>query len=254
MRDLLKIISIAFLFGSCSSVETDIEGKWKSTFISPEFGKVSEVYFKDFDLFEKSKFEPVIYVSGDSLRYDLGFGRKGLQFQNNYSKVIVKNENLEVRSGNHNEVFELSFSTDEEFCLSKDDKKLACFTQLDNTLDEECKSYSIDLRVSNEYYNIRLQLSPSGGQVIRTGLKSDTTAFKVNDSDEKFIRKLVSSINNKNFNPQTEIIGGDYSEYEIKLECGDKTYNGNLHGLMGISFELRALVKNLESYIREKFN
>jgi hypothetical protein len=254
MRILLKITSIVMLFSSCSSVKRDIEGKWKSTFISPEFANVSKVHFEDFDLFEKSKFEPVIYFSGDSLRYDLGFGGKDLQFQQNYSKVIVMDEKLAVHSGVHYEVFELRFSTDEEFCLFKNDKKLACFTQLDNTLDEECESYSIDLRVVNEYYDIQLQLSPTRGQIIRTGLKSDTTVFKVNNTEEKIIGRLVSSINDENFKPQTGITGGDYSEYELKLNCGDKTYVVKLHGLRDISFELRALVKNLENYIRVKFS
>lgn len=242
------------MFGSCSTVERDIDGKWKSTFVSPDFIEVSGVYFRDFDLFEKYKFEPVIYFSGDSLRYDLGFGRKDLQFDENYSNVIVKEGKLEIQSGDHSEIFDLSFSTKDEFCLLKHDKKLACFTQLDKAPNEGCESYSVDLRVVDEYYDIQLHLSPSRGQIVRTGLKSDTTVFKVNDSDEKIIGRLISSINDENFNPQTEITGGDYLEYEIKLNCDGKTYIGKLHGLRGVSFELRALVKNIENYIRTKFS
>lgn len=254
MKVLLKILSVLFLFSSCYTVDKDLEGRWKSTFIAPEFVKMSKVYFNGFDLFEKSIFEPVIYFFGDTLLYDLGFGRNGLRFYGNYSKIIVKDGRLEIFSGSNSEVFDLIFLTSNDFCLSKDGEQLACFTRLKSISDQECGDYSLSLQILDEYYDIRLQLSPSKGQIIRAGLKSDTIVFKVNDFDEKFIRRLINSINDENFNPQRKITGGDYLEYAIKLNCGDKIYAGKLYGLKGVSFELHALVQNLDNYIRSKFD
>lgn len=255
MRALLTLTAVWCMFAFSCSVNPELIGSWETTYFDEDAASDLNFFFNDFDLFDPLVYAPVVLVSEDSIDYPLGVGMKKAHGLGGVAKSYsFDGSTLEIFDGQEKEAFHVDFESRESFCLFKGGRKVVCFEKVRNL--SNCSEYAISLQVANEYYKHNIFVNDEGEAVVsREGVKSDTINTTLSPYEKQYLDYLISLIDfngkDKDINQKT---GGDYSEYKLKIECENEVaLDETLRGLMDISFGLRALLVNLESYSKKEF-
>lgn len=254
MKSLIIGLLSLFLLHSCTN-EIKLAGTWRCSFVDSQFAEESRFILDGFGWYEKGVFEPLVHFLDDGrLRYDLGFRGNDLSFDANYCFFEINDNQLELKAGEREQAYRINSSSEGSFCLFQGKEKKVCFEKQPLEKENPCNDYSLGLELKNEFYEIFLTLSPTGnGQIIRAGTARDTIVFDLDKKDVVYIESLLGVLNAEKFNTENIKPGGDHAAYKIKLDCSGEILEAEFEGFSGLSFELKALVKNIENLIRRQY-
>lgn len=238
---------------SCS-IHPELVGCWRATYYNEDAAVDLNCFFYDFDFFDPIAYAPVVRVSQDSIDYPFGLGMKkkhGLGGVAN--KYAFDGSTLEIFYREEKEVFHVDFGSSESFCLLKGGRKIVCFEKVRNL--SSCAEYVISLQVVNDYYQHDIFINNAGEVVVsREGVKFDTISTTLTPYEKQYLDYLISLIDFKGKDNINQGPSGDVSEYKLKIECKNGLIlDETIRGFKDISFGLRALLVNLESYSKKEF-
>lgn len=247
---LMLIFLVIWLMTSYCVDNLPLEGNWRVSYFNNEATTRLKFFFNDFDLYNPPEYAPQIQITGDSIEYALGIG-------SNYSReayryLLTGKNILTIQQANNKQPFNLKFVTKDSFCLLNENDVIGCFTKIDDI--DTCHDYSLTLRITSEYYVHNLSIQDDGHfTLIRRGVKSDSISQMLSSFEHQKIGILIGMVNTEELIGMHQNIGGDYTEYELALRCGNRFMNKKILGLRDIPFGIKALLVNLEKLSKEEF-
>ncbi|MEZ4988600.1 MAG: hypothetical protein R2795_26865 [Saprospiraceae bacterium] len=239
---LFFILGICIFVWSCRET-SNIEGRWQAVFFNNDATANLEFFFNDFEFYNSPQFVPQIQIMEDSIEYALGIGA---DYSSKAYKYSLSDDNqLTLINCNSEQSFGLKFITEEVFCLLNGEVEVVCFTKVGNV--DKCQNYSLELTITSEYYTHDLSILSDGNIFLkRNGVKTDSVHQMLNLYTQKRISTLVNLINMEEVMQSIQTVGGDYTEYELTLYCGESIMHRKFSGLRDIPFAMKALLVNLE--------
>jgi hypothetical protein len=204
-------------------------------------------FFNDFDLYSPPGYIPVIHIDKDSISYGLGIGMNTCNClaQNRNKYILFNTDSLAILNGDDKQPFTLKFLSKQSFCLLAENDKIACFEKMKKT--KKCLAYSVALKISSEYYVHSLSITDDGFfQLYREGVKSDSIYSVLDTYKRRFLSDIIGLIDFDRDYSVDYSVGGDYTEYDLNLKCKNTNIEVRFFGLNGVSYEMRALLVNLE--------
>ena len=254
MYKYLILIFVGYLLIlSCNKPQT-LEGDWRTSYFNGEAISQLKFFFNDFDLYTPTKYVPLIHIDKGHIEYALGIGlNKQKNFLSSSSNYFLSSSNiLTIFNNEDKQSFKLEFSSKKEFCLFEKDKKVVCFTKINSI--KECQVYSIELKIESEYYNHNLLVSNDGHfSLVRKGIKTYSLNQKLSLYEMSKINNLIRLVDIETDRDSEQNASGDYTEYELNLQCGEKNINRKFLGLRDISFGMRSLLLNMEMLSKAEY-